>query len=515
MISSPGPDVAGIEELYFSVPVAGSDRRWELTSRVVFGRADVFRPDDRTLARFGQLAAPSAWEYSYVVFPVDLEPLRRGHYRQVSVTACFTTAGIVAKHDTGTEQHLHGGVPPTRGVGGSRVTWVLRPADGQGHLQPEGHQLGCLLQRPRGTAASEVTIDVSVTSTRGLAKVRDVVATMKEPQVYRLAFDGESGNLVRVPGREEEPDGAAPVAPAAVRTPELPVSLNRKVVVFHGRDRTSRRELFAFLRAIGLDPKEWLDVLKDTGQGAPYIGEALDAAMENAQAFLVFMTPDEVVRLKPEHGRGPDDWELRPQDQARPNVLFEAGLAFGRFPERTLLVEFGQVRPLSDLGGRHVVKLHNSSESRHTLAQRLKAIGCPVDLNGTDWLSAGNLTPPSTDVPPPGAVAANGEPPEDAAYPGECPPGDDRPESVTFDKVVAKPNTLGHIVYGEVLSRGSDISLLTLEGTFYSTDGEILGTAVGGVSSLRAGRPKNFQLLTTEDVAGYAEIRLQVGSRLP
>jgi hypothetical protein len=33
--------------------------------------------------------------------------------------------------------------------------------------------------------------------------------------------------------------------------------------------------------------------------------------------------------------------------QARPNVLFEAGMTFGKHADRTVIVEFGKTRPLA------------------------------------------------------------------------------------------------------------------------------------------------------------------------
>ncbi|MFJ8558046.1 TIR domain-containing protein [Streptomyces microflavus] len=514
MTSSPEPAVAGVEELHFSIPVAGSDSRWEPASHIVFGRADVFRPDGPTLARYAQLVDRDTWQYSYVVLPVDLEPLQQGHYRQVSVTATFANPGIVAKHDMGAGQALHGGVAPTRGVGSSRVTWVLEPGNGEERLRPEGHQLGCLVQRPTGSTVSEVVIEVSVRVMRGLAVLQERTATMKEPRRYQLSF--VKNTFARLPGQGDE-EGVEPVVHIDVRTPEFPTQRNRMLIVFHGRDHKARRELYAFLRAIDLHPIEWTQVLELTGQGAPYIGDALDAAMNAAQAILVLMTPDEVVYLKPEQGDGPDDPELAPQGQARPNVLFEAGLAFGRFPDRTVLVEFGKVRPLSDLGGRYVVRLTDSSQSRQKLAKRLEAVGCAVNLNGTDWLSAGDLTPPSAELPsPPGTAAAPSRTPQGATASAERPPAGGRTEPITFDKVVAKSDASGnHIVYGEIVSAGSDVSLMTIDATFYDTNEEILGAAQGLVSGLTAGHPKNFQLITFDDVAGYADIRLQVNSRLP
>jgi len=94
----------------------------------------------------------------------------------------------------------------------------------------------------------------------------------------------------------------------------------------------------------------------------------------------------------------PGDPECQAQMQPRPNVLFEAGMAFGRDPKRTILVELGAVKLFSDIHGRHVIRLDNTVESRQLLATRLQSAGCAVILSGIDWHTAGDLTPPA----PPG-----------------------------------------------------------------------------------------------------------------
>lgn len=172
-------------------------------------------------------------------------------------------------------------------------------------------------------------------------------------------------------------------------TPDL-----RSVFVVHGRNEPLRAAMFDFLRSIDLKPMEWNHAVELTGTGTPYIGQVLDAAFDHAQAVVVLMTPDEVAYLQPRYGHGDHDPETLPSAQARPNVLFEAGMALGRNPDRTVLVEVGTVRPFSDVAGRHAVRLTNGAASRQTLAGRLKTAGCPVDLNGTDWQTTGNFTPP-------------------------------------------------------------------------------------------------------------------------
>lgn len=101
------------------------------------------------------------------------------------------------------------------------------------------------------------------------------------------------------------------------------------------------------------------------------------------------MTPDDEVRLREQFRKENEPEEAELKGQARPNVLFEAGRAFGRHAHRTILVEIGNLRSFSDVVGRHAIRLDDSAESRHAIAQRLKTAGCPTNTEGTDWLSAG------------------------------------------------------------------------------------------------------------------------------
>lgn len=171
-----------------------------------------------------------------------------------------------------------------------------------------------------------------------------------------------------------------------------------RVFVVHGRNGAARDSMFEFLRAIGLRPIEWSQAIQATGKGSPYIGEVLDVAFGQAQAVVVLMTPDDVAYLRQEYSHGVHDRDTDPVAQARPNVLFEAGMAMGRDSDRTVLVELGELRPFSDVAGRHAVRLDNSPARRKDLAQRLGTAGCPVVLTGEDWFTAGDFTPPS----PPG-----------------------------------------------------------------------------------------------------------------
>src|SRR5205085_1033313 len=124
----------------------------------------------------------------------------------------------------------------------------------------------------------------------------------------------------------------------------------RRVFVVHGRNEAARAAMFTFLRSIGLDPIEWQEAIAMTGEASPYVGRVLDAAFDNAKAIVVLLTGDDVARLGTRYlGDRDPTYERELFPQARPNVLFEAGLALGRSPSQTVLVALGDTRPFSDI----------------------------------------------------------------------------------------------------------------------------------------------------------------------
>ena len=166
----------------------------------------------------------------------------------------------------------------------------------------------------------------------------------------------------------------------------------RNVFVVHGRNLAIRDQLFTFLRALDLHPLEWSEAVRMTERPSPYIGDILDSAFSRAQAVVVLFSPDDLVRLRQElwtDDESPTETDL--SGQARPNVLFEAGMAMGRFPDRTVLVEVGALKPFSDISGIHVIRLNDTPERRQEFALRLRSAGCPVNLDGIDWYSAGDF----------------------------------------------------------------------------------------------------------------------------
>jgi predicted nucleotide-binding protein len=172
------------------------------------------------------------------------------------------------------------------------------------------------------------------------------------------------------------PPGTTPRRDAAEATT---FAVNRKaVMVIYGHDTEANDALFGWLRAIGLQPREWSQLASTSGSASPYIGQVLDHAFQQAQAVVALFTPDE--RVRPKGHSGP--WRL----QARPNVLIEAGMALVTHPTRTVLVTLGPQDLPSDLAGRHYIQLKNTAGPLNDLANRLEAAGCEIDKTGTDWL---------------------------------------------------------------------------------------------------------------------------------
>src|SRR5215467_750982 len=160
------------------------------------------------------------------------------------------------------------------------------------------------------------------------------------------------------------------------------LAANRQaVMVIYGHDSLANRAMFDWLRSIGLEPREWSQLVESTGQANPYIGDVLTHAFQSVQAVVAFFTPDEHVR-----GRGAlrgtsKTWRF----QACPNVLIEAGMALITHPDRTVFVTLGPPELPSDLAGRHYVRLDGTPGPLNDLANRLEKAGCDVNRRGTQW----------------------------------------------------------------------------------------------------------------------------------
>ena len=67
-------------------------------------------------------------------------------------------------------------------------------------------------------------------------------------------------------------------------------------------------------------------------------------------------------------------------------------MAFGYRPDHTVIVQFGKLRPFSDIAGRNIIHMDGSAKQRSELANRLSNAGADVDLSGTDWYTEGDFS---------------------------------------------------------------------------------------------------------------------------
>lgn len=127
------------------------------------------------------------------------------------------------------------------------------------------------------------------------------------------------------------------------------------VYVVYGNNTALGDKIYTFLKECALRPitKEMASNL--TGEGSPFVGRIIDVAFEHAQAVLVLLSGDEQVRLRKEwHKRQEELYEVRFSPQSMLEQIFEAGYAFGKYPERTILLQADNVRPFSDIAERDI-----------------------------------------------------------------------------------------------------------------------------------------------------------------
>jgi hypothetical protein len=158
-----------------------------------------------------------------------------------------------------------------------------------------------------------------------LVKMASAINAMRRPSKWRLSVALPCIRLLSM--RHSQPKGRASRAP---KKPIVTIS-NNSIFVVHGRDVQLSTDMFAFLRSIGLNPLEWSQAIKDAKGANPHVDEVIYGAMQKVQGVLIMFSPDEEARLKTKLCSPLDKKKgLNKLDgQARPNVIFEAGLALG------------------------------------------------------------------------------------------------------------------------------------------------------------------------------------------
>lgn len=217
----------------------------------------------------------------------------------------------------------------------------------------------------------------------------------------------EALNGLNSPITEHEPTASRDGDASQETRPDV----SRRVFVVYGRDGALRKSFFDLLYSVGLEPLEWEMLVSSTGTATPYVGDVVQKAPHLAQATLVLLSPDDIVELHPDLFQENDQpYERARSGQARPNVIFELGLALMAYPERTIVVEVGRMRPIADLAGRNVIRFNGSAVAVGKLMERLRRAGCAVQTDGrTEWLDTGRFASLDTYTRGPGTGGAAGD----------------------------------------------------------------------------------------------------------
>jgi len=256
---------------------------------------------------------------------------------------------------------------------------------------------------------------LDVKTARIYALIQQISAKNRVPRrLGALLLAGDNNISVQKYATEQDlaelrgiPHHASVAVPAATKPPprtgvrkglasRLPKTKENTVFVVHGRDTKLRDAMYELLGALGLKPQEWGHAIQAArGRGGnPYINDAVTKIMEQAQAIVVILSPDDEVKLKDQFvTKAERSTEGRLMGQARPNVIFEIGVAIGTHHKKTVIVQMGNVKSFTDIGGMHILRLSGDDASRHDFANRLEALGCKVDTAGNHWLRAGEFTP--------------------------------------------------------------------------------------------------------------------------
>lgn len=193
---------------------------------------------------------------------------------------------------------------------------------------------------------------------------------------------------------------ASPSSPRAVvkkgKVGKIAKTKENTVFVVHGRDAKLRDAMYELLGALGLKAQEWGHAIRAArGRGGnPYVNDAVTKIMEQAQAIVVVLSPDDEAKLKEQFvSKHERQTEGKLRGQARPNVIFETGVAIGTHHRKTIMLRIGDVKSFTDVGGMHIPHFSGDDKSRHDLANRLENLGCKIDRQGDHWLRAGDFTP--------------------------------------------------------------------------------------------------------------------------
>jgi predicted nucleotide-binding protein len=253
-----------------------------------------------------------------------------------------------------------------------------------------------------GLSQSQVNRKISeIVSAKHLPRKLAAISLASQYRIplHRYASDDELAQLRGAGAAATQV--SSPVAAASLPKPltraarKIKATKDNSMFVVHGRDAQLNKDMYAFLATIGIVPMEWDQAIKAAKGGAnPIVGDVISNAMARVQGVMILFSPDEEAKIRSKFASERDKkrGDHLKGFQPRPNVIFEAGLALGAHSDKTILVQVGDVRDISDIAGKHMVHLDNSFAARKRLADRLESkLKFKVDLAGTVWQEIGNF----------------------------------------------------------------------------------------------------------------------------
>ncbi|MDQ1551999.1 MAG: hypothetical protein QOD50_1421 [Actinomycetota bacterium] len=199
---------------------------------------------------------------------------------------------------------------------------------------------------------------------------------------------------------KDTPSSSGTQASTTSPAPSPPSSIEktsaRTVFLVQGRYERVNQAVTEILRALDLRVLTWEQAVGLTQKPNPHIEDVIAEGMAAAAAIVVLFTAEDRVQLEESLVEPSNTGELDEGHQPRPNVLIEAGMALAYDvafqTQKTLIIQFGDIRKATDLDGKHVLKIGGQNPTwRHALVQRLRSTGLLVDDSDGNYLSTGNF----------------------------------------------------------------------------------------------------------------------------
>jgi len=278
-------------------------------------------------------------------------------------------------------------------------------------LVPNGPRLLMLHTNKKSSKASRAQILISTAQSAGGDRLQKIIeAFLRDAEAGRVPVESAAtviaaldsaglqlglpdARIISPASPREGPDVTA--SSSASPSPTSKQGGGRTVFLVQGRHQEVNEALTDYLMALDLRVLQWEEVVRATGKGNPYIGDVIVRGMQDADAIVVLFTAEDKVQLDVSIVPNAKPEELLAGHQPRPNVLLEAGMALAIDADRTLIVQFGDIRPATDLDGRHLLHIGGSNVTwRHNLAARLESIGLHPRTTSGRHLTAGSFPAP-------------------------------------------------------------------------------------------------------------------------